>query len=170
MPSHPLTYAAARPKRNRFFHIFFLPLIWLPAGIGSRIYYGDEFGSFLAVIIPALPLVFALQSHIEIVLTLAIPFTLFLLAAVGHLMDRVPVPRWIWFAFIPLLLLAIGSRFFILQTIPPRPAPPPPGFEWRPEALFPAWTLSLYFFAVATIVLTVLIRPFFGRRAAVSIL
>jgi len=164
MPSQNilLTYATA-PLRPRHFHIYLLPLIWLPAGIGSR-FYAHDFG-YLLVFLPAVPLFTFPPNHLGMItrLNVALAFTLLVVIGVGHLLDRARAPRWIHFIFPPILLLAIVSRIFVanfrtgLQSIPPPPLPGP----WHPSNLFPAWASTLYLFAFAVMFLTPLIRTFF---------
>jgi hypothetical protein len=162
-----LSYARPRKERHPYFHIFVMPLLWLPAGIGSRVYSHDI---QLLVFLPGAPLIVFLQDHLKITtrFNIALFITLLAVIAAGHLLDRVLAPRWIYLAFLPILLLVIGSRMFVakfrtgLQSIPPPPMPGP----WHPSNLFPAWACTLCLFAIAAILLTALIRSVLGLRSA----
>jgi hypothetical protein len=167
--SIPLNYASPI-ERHRYFHVFMLPLIWLPACIGSRI-YGDNMTEPLAFA-PAIPVYMVLQSYLDTttLLHVASAFTLLLVIAAGYLMDRIPVQRWIYFFFPPVLLLAGASRIFIpnfrpgLQSLPP----PPPPAAWRASVFFLSWAITLYVFAFAAMflgALTALIRTILRGRA-----
>src|SRR5687768_6731967 len=116
----PLEYARPTRPHRRLFHFFLLPLLWLPAGIGSRIHYGDEFIPFFVAHLPAAPLAWLLESRVEIetLFRIAIAFNFTLMLALGLLMDRLRVPRLACLLLPPLLLAAVLSRFFVFDTIP----------------------------------------------------
>src|SRR4051812_22505041 len=143
-----LNYAAGAKSRWRFFHIFILPLIWLPAGIGSRYYYGDEYGGFLITNLPALPLMLLLKHTPFATFSLiAIAFNSLLMVGFGFLMDRLGVRLRSYLIF---LLLA---AFFILTGICIPPNVPalktlPPSAQFYPQSLCPAWAIALYLFAI----------------------
>jgi MFS family permease len=121
--------------------------LWLPAGIGSRYYYGDEYGGFVMTNLPALPLMYLLNSRVNIqsLFTIAIVFNFVLIIVLGHLMDRLRVPRWSWLLFILLASIAILSGACIPGNIPP--ITPPPGARFHPVSVCPAWAGTLYLFA-----------------------
>jgi hypothetical protein len=167
MPSLPLTYAPALPKPQPLFHLILLPLIWLPAAIGARLFANELIQ--IMIFFPTVPLMILFQNRLETttILNIALAFTLLAVIGLGHLLDSIRAPRWIYFALPPIFLLALASRFFPqnfqtgLQSIPP----PPPAAAWHRSNLFPAWCFTLYLFAVAVILLTALLRPFFRRRS-----
>ena len=132
-PPIPLSYATSL-QRRRHFHIFLLPLLWLPAGIGSR-FYAHDFG-YLLVFLPAVPLFTLPPNYLgtTTLLNMALAFTLLVVIGVGHFLDHTRAPRWIHLVFPPILLLAVVSPIFVanfrtgLQSIPPPPLPGP----WHP--------------------------------------
>ena len=174
MPGERIRLTYAPPSReHRHFHIFLLPLLWLPAAVGSRL-YAEEFRQML-VFFPAVPLIILLQDNVgsttllatTTILNIAVAFTLLIVIGAGHVLDHNRAPRWIHFAFVPILLVVMASRIFDpkfrtgLQSIPPPPLPP----SWHPSNLFPTWAWTLYLFAIAAILLTALIRGSFGQRS-----
>jgi hypothetical protein len=157
--SIPLTYAPPALPPRRHFHIFLLPLLFIPASIGSRIYYGDEYGSFVVANLPALPIMALIQNRLPLhyLFLAAMIFNLLVMIFFGHILDRIRLPRWTIFLFPLLLLLAILSKYFIPGNIPPL-RNPPPNLEWYPTSIFPAWAWTLYLSTLAAIVVTPIIR------------
>jgi hypothetical protein len=165
----PLEYAEPPRRAWRVFYVLLLPLLWLPAGIGSRIHYGDEYGPFIVAQLPALPVVYFLEHRLEMealfLLAMAINFALMIV--VGYLMDRVRVWRFASVLFPPVLLGLVLARWFVMDTIPPRQRPWPPGVEWEPVFLFPAWAWAVYGFGLLSLTIALLariVRRVVGRR------
>ena len=148
-----LGYSTDAKSRLRFFHIFILPLLWLPAGIGSRIYYGDEYVSCVIANVPALPLMLLVQNRFALrsVFLIAMVFNFILMVALGHLMDRVRVPRWSYLIFLVLAALLILSGTFAIGSVQ-RPTTLPPAARFYPQALCPAWAIALYIFTIVAII------------------
>jgi hypothetical protein len=155
----PLAYAQQPPRIRRPFYVFLLPLLWLPAGIGSRIHHGDEFVPFIVAHLPAVPVVYFLQHHdIDALFLIAMSFNFVLMIGCGYLMDRLRVWRRACLLLPPLLIGLLLSRRFVIDTIPPRQTPWPPHAEWEPVFLFPAWAWAVYVFALLSLTITVFTR------------
>src|SRR5215207_8911306 len=94
--SIPLNYAPPSQPLRRHFHVFLLPLLLIPASIGSRIYYGDDYGSFVVAHFPALPLMALINSKLPLyyLFLTAMIVTVLLMILFGHLLDRIRLPRW----------------------------------------------------------------------------
>lgn len=150
----PLEYGTKGRPGWRPFYLFVVPLLWLPAGIGSRIHYGDEFIPFLASQAPAVMIAFMLQRlETDTAFLVAMTFNFVLMLGAGFFMDRLRVPRWVCVLFAPLLLALVLSRWFVFDTIPPRQTPWPANVEWEPVFLFPAWAWGVYVFALLSLVI-----------------
>ena len=152
--STPLEYGTKARPGWRPFYVFVVPLLWVPAAIGSRIHYGDEFIPFLASQAPAAAIAFVLQRlERDTAILAAMTFNFVLMVGAGHLMDRLRMRRWACVLFPPLLLGLTLSRWFVFDTIPPRQAPWPARVEWAPVFLFPAWAWAVYGFALLSLVI-----------------
>ena len=148
-----LDYARKDRAQPRFLHIFLLPLLWLPAGIGSRVYYGDEYIGFMMANVPAIPLMLVLkQMSFAKLSVVVIIFDSLLMLGLGYLMDRVRVRLRAYLFLLVLAAIMILTGMCIPGNIPP--ITPPPGAQFYPQSLCPAWAAALYIFAPGAIFIT----------------
>src|SRR5688500_17224532 len=83
------TRETARP-RGRWFHVWVLPLLWLPGGIGSCYYYGDEYSAFGGAHLPVVLFLDRFSNlfrtiHVGMIATVAVGAIL--LALIGVALD-----------------------------------------------------------------------------------
>jgi hypothetical protein len=168
--TEPLEYASSTtPRRRRWwFHIWLLPLLWLPGAIASTKYVGDEFGSLFFANLPAVLVVIAFRDHAERIFdamgnwfapVFALPFVILL----GFCLDRLRA-SWRIYLFAPLIFAwAAVSGVFVSGNIPPLPASAMPARRWDPDSLCVAYCWTFYLLALAAMLLVPLVRLAFRR-------
>jgi hypothetical protein len=157
-----LPYAANPPRLRRpfflrHFHVWLLPFIWLPAGWGSRIHYGDEYGGFVMANLAAIPVWLALTKVIQMpqldpywgfVIIIATSFAL--CAGAGWLLDRLRAWKWIYLLVPVAFVMIVKSHYAIPGSIPSIAYYP--GQEWQWDAVFVAYSWSVWLVALVTLV------------------
>ena len=157
----PDTLAYAPPSRNRtlwrrHFHVWFVPVMWLPGAWGSTIYHGDEYFAFgmanapsFLVLFPFMKLV---QHHLSgersFVVVVGAGFLMWL--AVGWLLDLLRAWRWPWLLAPVVFVLIVRSRVAVPGHVPP--LADYPGQEWERDAVCVAACWTVYAVAVALLV------------------
>ena len=148
---NPLSYAP--PSRNaplwrRHFHVFLVPLAWLPGAWGSTVYHGDEFFGFAMANVASIVVLFPFFGLIErnlpigraMIVVVAAGFVACL--AAGWLLDRLRAWRWPWLFSPVVFVLIVRSRIAMPGHVPPLAYYP--GQEWERDALCVAacWTVN----------------------------
>ena len=163
VPAEPavLSYASSPPRIHpafllRHFHVWLLPILWLPGGCGSRIYHGDEYAGFAMANLPAVGVWLALMKVVTIqvdpdwAFILILATTFMVCAVIGWLLDRLRAWTWIYL-LVPLAFVAIvRSRYAVPGFIPPLPYHP--GQEWEWDAMCVAYCWGVYAIAAITLV------------------
>ena len=159
-----LSYASNPPRHAplllRHFHVWVLPLIWLPGSWGSRIYYGDEFVAFAIANLPTALVCAGIAKLVRLPeingegsfwMVVAAGFVIW--CFVGWLLDRVRAWRWIYL-LMPLAFFAIvKSRIAAMGSVQPTAGPAhPPGQEWEWPSVFVAYCWAVYLVAVAILI------------------
>ena len=107
MDAPVLPYASGRARQRwRHFHVWLLPIVWLPGAWGSLVHYGDEFFAFGMANLPSVVVVYPLMKVLEHLgstssigqrtfpVVVAIGFVLW--AAIGWILDRLRAWRWVY--------------------------------------------------------------------------
>lgn len=103
---------AERPRGRRVWHVWLLPLLWLPGAAASTVYYGDEYGGWALSNLPALGLLLPLGVE-RLLPNGAWGFAaiacvgLLIVSVTGFLMDRLRVRRLMPYALCS-FLAALG--------------------------------------------------------------
>lgn len=157
--AHQLPYASSAVAPSlirRHFHVWLLPLIWLPGGWGATVYYGDEYFAFAMSHVPTgwplFPFVEILQRHLpgerSFQLFVAVGFIHWVL--IGWLLDRLRAWRRVYL-LIPVVFLAIvTSRIAVPPHIPHLPYSP--GQEWERDAMCVAACWAVFVVGIAVLV------------------
>ena len=144
--------------RGRRVHVWALPLLWLPGGIGSCYYYGDEYSAFGGAHLPVVLILDRFSNlfrtiHVGMIVTVVIGAIL--LALVGVALDTLRTSRWTWLGMI--VVAGIATWVGVANITP----------KWwaRGEAsvvfwtmFFLSWCWGVYALAAAAIVFTPLVR------------
>lgn len=151
----PYASPGARPRR-RHFHVWLLPLMWLPGGWGACVHYGDEYFGFAMAHAPSallvVPLIKVLGRWIpegERWFPVVVVAGVFLWAGVGWLLDRLRAWRAVWLLAPIVFVLVVKSRIAVPGHVPP--IADYPGQEWQWDAVFVAYCWSIYALAAVTL-------------------
>jgi hypothetical protein len=101
-------WITARTKARHLL-VWLVPALWSMCAFGSWHHPGDEYGMFIASILPSIWLAVLLESrHLAQVYVLLIAAGAPLMAVFGFLMDRLPISRRLWAA----LYIVASAAFF----------------------------------------------------------
>ena len=156
----PLGYASRGTvvPRRRWVHVWALPLLWLPGGIGACFYYGDEYSAFGAA---HLPVVLVLDSttsafnDIDLGMIVVVVLGTALMTLTGMAMDVLRVSRWIWLGMI---VVVVAAAVIGVWSITPK---------WWAQGeaslifftmFFVAWCWGLYFLAGGALAVAAMVR------------
>jgi hypothetical protein len=161
----PLDYASLVTSRHRrwWFHVWLLPLLWLPGAIGSTKYVGDEFGSLFFANLPAVVFVWLLRDNGQPMFEamgnwFAPAFALPVVILLGFAMDRLRI-SWRVYLLAPLILAwAATSGVFVSGNVPPLPVSRMPARRWDPDSLCVAYCWTFYLLGVMSLVLVPVVR------------
>src|SRR5205085_1092720 len=113
--------------------------------------YGDEYIGFVMTNLPALPLmIFLKQMPFRTISIIAIAFNFLLMLGLGYLIDRLRVRLRSYIIFLMLAPTIILTGLCIPPNVQ-RPVKPPPGAQFYPQSLCPAWATALYLFAIGAV-------------------
>ena len=162
-----LPYASTGTKRRlRRFHVWLLPLVWLPGALGSIVFYGDEFFAFEAASIPSAVLVYPLIKLCDYFqwtpfvgqrffpFVIAVGFVLW--AAVGWVLDRLRAWRWVYVVIPFAFVVIVKARVAVPGHVPPMVDYP--GQEWEWDAVSVAYCWAVYAVALATLIAAIIVR------------
>jgi len=160
-----LSYAARPPRHRRpwwqrHFHVWLLPLVWLPGAWGARVHHGDEFIGFAMAHFPCLVILWPLQKVVGPVdqlgleigqiflIVIAAGFVLWTL--VGWLLDRLRAWKSVYVIMPLVLLLFVARHWSIPGHVPPMDYYA--GQEWEWDSVYVAYCWAVYAVAVVTLV------------------
>jgi hypothetical protein len=159
MGSNPLPYAAPSlkpPIWRRHFHVWLLPLVWLPGAWGATIYYGDEYFAFGMAHAPTGIALFPFIEQIQRYLPGERGFILFVAVGilhwlvVGWLLDRLRAWRWVYLLMPVVFAIIVNSRVAMPGHVPPLPYYP--GQERELDALCVASCWAVYAVAMQVLI------------------
>ena len=152
------TPATGRPRR-RLFYAWALPLLWLPASVGSCFYYGDEYSAFGAanlLVVLVLDRMGAFNHFDrELAFALAVAGGAALLALVGLAMDVLRVSRR---ALLGMIAVVIAATVFGVVSITPKWRAAGEASDIFLTMFFVGWSWGVHALAAAALAVTPVAR------------
>lgn len=169
-----IDYANPQPRRARpIVHTWLLPLLALPATLGSIYWFGDAYGALVLSNFPGIgllrclpaPLLQAIESS-PACYWIIFGVNMLILAGVGFLLDQLRARVWMYGACIALFISLLAGAGLSAKVTGPQFFQA--ARDYKPDAICVTWAWSVYLVAAAGIVVTSAIRLFIYSTAGCS--